>query len=359
MVMTLPPPSPVLEQRRLDVEMDATGRSSFSCGIDWDSLFPDRAPSEKVLYLFLQRLRDVADGEAASENLAAWTETQHWELLEGELKEEFSAEADSLQDILLDVVLQWEMLQTNSRDGSGNDRLALEFSSEQLGEWESQLQAIADAAVQKAAGAVGDAIASNAEEAASDRRVAYRLSKLAALYKAQGKYERAEPFYREALNLYRQASGDGQVDVAIILNNLAELYRSQGKYGEAEPLYSQSLALMRRSLGDDHPDVATSLNNLAGLYQARGQYEQAEPLFVESLEMRQRLLGNDHPDVATSLNNLAVLYFDTERYGEAESLLAQEIAICTQRLGPDHPHTRDSQRNLEVVRQKLAERDRP
>ena len=39
----------------------------------------------------------------------------------------------------------------------------------------------------------------------------------------------------------------------------------QGKYDEAEPLYREALAIDRKVSGNEHPDVATSLNNLAGL----------------------------------------------------------------------------------------------
>ena len=43
-----------------------------------------------------------------------------------------------------------------------------------------------------------------------------------------------------------------------------------GDYAKAEPLYRQALEIRKRALGENHPDYATSLNNLAGLYQAMG-----------------------------------------------------------------------------------------
>ena len=43
----------------------------------------------------------------------------------------------------------------------------------------------------------------------------------------------------------------------------------QGKYDEAEPLYREALAIGRKVSGNKHPDVATSLNNLAGLLKAQ------------------------------------------------------------------------------------------
>ena len=43
----------------------------------------------------------------------------------------------------------------------------------------------------------------------------------------------------------------------------------QGKYDEAEPLYRESLAIDKKIYGDEHPEVATDLNNLAGLLKAQ------------------------------------------------------------------------------------------
>ena len=39
----------------------------------------------------------------------------------------------------------------------------------------------------------------------------------------------------------------------------------QGKYDEAEPLYRESLVIIKKIYGDEHPSVATGLNNLASL----------------------------------------------------------------------------------------------
>ena len=63
------------------------------------------------------------------------------------------------------------------------------------------------------------------------------------------------------------------------MNNLAGLYESKGDYARAEPLYRQALEIKKKALGEKHPDYATSLNNLAALYRAMGDYARAEPLF--------------------------------------------------------------------------------
>ena len=46
-----------------------------------------------------------------------------------------------------------------------------------------------------------------------------------------------------------------------------------GAYDRAEPLYRQALEIRKKVLGEGHPDYATSLNNLAELYRAMGAYD--------------------------------------------------------------------------------------
>jgi hypothetical protein len=58
---------------------------------------------------------------------------------------------------------------------------------------------------------------------------------------------------------------------------LARLCDSQGKYDAAEPLYKDCLAMRKEVLGDRHPDTLTSLNNFAICYKAQGRsYEATE-----------------------------------------------------------------------------------
>ena len=58
-----------------------------------------------------------------------------------------------------------------------------------------------------------------------------------------------------------------------------------GDNARAEPLYRQALEIRKEALGEGHPDYATSLNNLALLYLAMGDYARAEPLFRQALEI--------------------------------------------------------------------------
>ena len=67
-------------------------------------------------------------------------------------------------------------------------------------------------------------------------------------------------------------------DTATDLNDLAKLYRAQGKYDEAEPLVRRSLTIREKALGPEHPDVATSLENYAALLREMDRNAEADKL---------------------------------------------------------------------------------
>ncbi len=96
----------------------------------------------------------------------------------------------------------------------------------------------------------------------------------------RGDYEEAVGQTKAAL---KEAEDFGEQDprFATTLNNLARLYRAQGRYDEAEPLYQRSLTINEKALGPEHPHTAGILNNLAGLYQTQGRNEEAERLLRE------------------------------------------------------------------------------
>jgi CHAT domain-containing protein/tetratricopeptide (TPR) repeat protein len=169
------------------------------------------------------------------------------------------------------------------------------------------------------------------------------------LYRSQGQYAKAEPFYEQALAIRKKSLGEAHPDYASSLNNLAVLYESQGHYAKAEPFYEQALAILKKSLGEAHPDYASSLNNLAALYESQGQYAKAEPICEQALAIRKKSLGEAHPTYASSLNNLAGLYKSQRQYSKAEPYLLQASQVYKKSLGEAHPLYAGSLNNLAVL----------
>jgi CHAT domain-containing protein/Tfp pilus assembly protein PilF len=163
------------------------------------------------------------------------------------------------------------------------------------------------------------------------------LSFLANLRVALGDFGRAEPLYRQAMEIRKKALGEGHRDCAQSLNDLAALYWAKGDYGRAEPLYLQALEIRKKALGENHPLYATSLNDLARLRRDKGDHARAEPLFRQALAILKKAPGEDRLTYATVLSNLAELYLSEGAYSRAEPLSLQVLEIRKKALGESHP----------------------
>ncbi|MDM8546576.1 tetratricopeptide repeat protein [Candidatus Venteria ishoeyi] len=181
------------------------------------------------------------------------------------------------------------------------------------------------------------------------------LNNLALLYKTMGDYARAESLYKQALQIDKTALGENHPDYATNLNNLALLYKTMGDYARAAPFYKQALQIKKTALGENHPRYATSLNNLAVLYQAMGDYARAVPLYKQALQIDKTALGENHPGYATDLNNLALLYKTMGDYARAEPLYKQALQIRKTALGENHPNYACSLNNLAVLYQAMGD----
>jgi tetratricopeptide (TPR) repeat protein len=74
-----------------------------------------------------------------------------------------------------------------------------------------------------------------------------RLVALKDLAELLGELEAAVIVQRRVLEIFQERStGKEDADVATALNDLAGLLKTQGRYDEAEPLYRQSLEITRK-----------------------------------------------------------------------------------------------------------------
>jgi CHAT domain-containing protein/tetratricopeptide (TPR) repeat protein len=163
------------------------------------------------------------------------------------------------------------------------------------------------------------------------------LNFLGLLYRIKGDDAKAEPLWREALQIRKEVLGEKHADYGQSLNNLGALYHAKRDLARAEPLLRRGLAVRKEALGTQHADYGQSLNNLAALYVDMGKKDQAEPLHMEALAVRRKALGSEHPEVAQSLVHLAYLVRARGDYNRAESLLTEAMDIERKVYGPAHP----------------------
>lgn len=165
--------------------------------------------------------------------------------------------------------------------------------------------------------------------------IARDLGALGQLYEFTGKFDDAEPLMKRALSIAEENASD-PAELGRALNNLAWLYQEQGRLVEAEPLIMRSLSVLQNSLGENDADYARSLDTLAKVYEGQGRVSEAEPLYRRALATLEACLGSEHESIATTLENLGGLLKSQQQLSEAEPLLKRSLAIKQRVYGSGH-----------------------
>ena len=183
-------------------------------------------------------------------------------------------------------------------------------------------------------------------ERTDGRDKSFTLCTLAMELKAQGKFDEAEPLYREALEVSRATLGNRHPDTLGSINNLGALLLDKGELATAEALLREALEVSRETLGSRHPSTLLYINNLGQLLHVKGDLAAAEPLCREALEGRRETLGDRHPNTLTSIHNLGHLLHVKGDLAAAEPLYREALEVQRETLGNRHPSTRRSIKNL-------------
>ena len=109
------------------------------------------------------------------------------------------------------------------------------------------------------------------------------------------------------------------------LTRLAALYDAQGSWDKALPLLERSLAIQEKILGPDHPDLYIPLRNIGAVHQIQHQFDQAQQYFKQALWIREGNLGPDHPDMRGDLEVLVGLAVSKIQFQEANPFLTRSL----------------------------------
>lgn len=138
-----------------------------------------------------------------------------------------------------------------------------------------------------------------------------------------GKYEQAQVWHEEALQLSRESHDE--VSLAHTLHFLGNIFGRQGDYTTSRELLTESLVYHRRLPGITHNQLNPLLNNLAIVERRLGHLDAAVLLLDEVITMRR--VNNDLLGLASTLNNLGTLYLFQEHYDEAAALFYESLTI--------------------------------
>ena len=172
--------------------------------------------------------------------------------------------------------------------------------------------------------------------------VAAALDGLGKLYLEQQSLERAAALIEESHALRQLAFGAEHPDTAESLLRLAELYTALGQRGDARlyqrarPFYEEALRILRALLDED-ARVATAHNCFGYFCWRTKDFIQARASLEEALRLQTKLLPPAHPGRASTLWNLALLHRDQGALTQATALLEEALSLFSQAFSLRHP----------------------
>jgi len=137
----------------------------------------------------------------------------------------------------------------------------------------------------------------------------------------RGAYEEAELLYQQALPLFERALGPEDLRLVGPLANLADVYRALGKFDRAEVLVRLAF-LMQEAFGPSDIHLGAALASTAEAVASQGQYARAKNLYERALSIYLTSLGTEDPRTVRLLSEFAELLVKLNRRDEAEALKA-------------------------------------
>jgi serine/threonine-protein kinase len=171
---------------------------------------------------------------------------------------------------------------------------------------------------------------------ASHPSVARATFALGKVLEDRGKYDQSFPVLEEAVRLQSGPAG-ATADLAASLSELANSHFYAGHYDTSESLNQRVLTIERRLYGERHPLVADTLINLGAIQFQKGNYVESEKFNRQALDIVQSWYGKVHPETADAMTILGQSLTYQKRFGEAADLLRQSLAILEHVYGPVHP----------------------
>ena len=197
---------------------------------------------------------------------------------------------------------------------------------------------------------IGTYVGRNNEEYAT------ALNNLAGTYRLMGSYAEAIKLFREVLTLYAEIAGQDTYLYASALNNIALVYMDTNDLNEAVSCQEKALEIVA-DMEDYRLEYAVSLGNLAGAYQGLGLYEKACELVRESADILREEAGEDSYVYAAGLNNLASCNYFQKDYEKAKEYYRMAADILKRHFGEYQKDYAVTMEGLSRVSEKMGNRE--
>ena len=175
------------------------------------------------------------------------------------------------------------------------------------------------------------------------------MSRLAMIYREQGRYKEAEELSVKALELAAQVFGETDIETIQRRADLALSYTFQGQWDQAVVLLEEAKEKAKEQLGHEHPTTLSLASDLARVYLGQGRLQLADEIMTEVAMTRQRVLGIDHVDTLGTIALLCEVRFSLGRLEESRDLAEHILEVSQRMLGDQHPSTMAAQGNLGMI----------
>jgi CHAT domain-containing protein/Flp pilus assembly protein TadD len=152
------------------------------------------------------------------------------------------------------------------------------------------------------------------------------IAKLARLIRENDDVDKAEEMLLEALKHCQAAKDQSYRYYVPIANELSLIYQQQGKFDRAEPLARQALQITIATKGIKNVDTLGIAHNLGGILYGLGNYPEAESILLDTRKIHLEL-DQSPLDIALCDYTLSDLFIVLGRYNDADFLLAEAITI--------------------------------
>jgi tetratricopeptide (TPR) repeat protein len=158
---------------------------------------------------------------------------------------------------------------------------------------------------------------------------------LAPVRRAQGALDDAERLYDEAIPKFRALGGAG-TGLAAHLNNHAFLLRTRGEFARAEPPYREALNILTALHGRGHPNSLLVATNLAAVLDELGDLAGAEAVLRENLEAAKAQWPDSHWRVGAQHEALGGVLLRRRQWDKGLTHLGEARDVYREVLGARH-----------------------
>lgn len=184
------------------------------------------------------------------------------------------------------------------------------------------------------------------EAEGDDVKIASAMNTLANLYVEQGKYDKADQLYEQAIFIYESCFGKNSMATICFLENIATLRYLQERYSESEEIYNKVIRILLKEKCSNLMIVATILDGLSSVYQKQKRLKFSKQLCDIALAIRKNKFGENHIELAGTMINLGIICFRQRLYTDAEMFCMNAILIYKNFLKDSHPIIAEAMNDL-------------